>query len=335
MPSIALVLGAGGAVGSAWHAGVLAALDEVTGWDARTADLVVGTSAGSIIASSLRAGLAPADHLARAMGKPLSDEGERILEGIDDFARIELPDRPLLSLPSVPVPAALQLLPAALAPWTPTRPRAAVVGMLPRGRVPIDALADRIRALNGGAWPEAPTWICTLRLSDGQRVVFGRDDVEVDDLGTAVHASCAVAGVFEPVPIGDHDYVDGGAHSPTNIDLLAGLGFDLVVVSSPMSTDVSGAGGLRDLGDLAVSVASLGGRALPTWSLRRETSQVRATGTPVLTIQPTAADLPVLGLNSLDRNKVPAVAEQAYQSTMKRLDHPGAGAELGILLSSA
>jgi hypothetical protein len=102
-----------------------------------------------------------------------------------------------------------------------------------------------------------------------------------------------------------------------------------------MSTDVSGAGGLRDLGDLAVSVASLGGRALPTWSLRRETSQVRATGTPVLTIQPTAADLPVLGLNSLDRNKVPAVAEQAYQSTMKRLDHPGAGAELGILLSSA
>ena len=35
--------------------------------------------------------------------------------------------------------------------------------------------------------------------------------------------------------IGGRDYVDGGVHSPTNADLLAGLGLDLVVVSSPMS----------------------------------------------------------------------------------------------------
>ncbi len=334
MPSIALVLGAGGAVGSAWHAGVLAALAESTGWDARDAELVVGTSTGSIIAASVRAGLSPADHLARAVGKPMTLEGEEILAAVDEAPPVPLPEHPLM--PALPmVPAAPQVLAAALAPWTPTRPRTAVVGMLPRGRVPIDALADRIRALPLPPWPTEPLWICTVRLSDGQRVVFGRDDVAVDDVGTAAHASCAIPGVFQPVRIGQEEYVDGGSHSPTNADLTAGCGFDLVVVSSPMSTDASGAIAMRDLVDVARSVASLGGRALPTWSLRQETTSIRSAGTPVLTIQPTAADLPVFGLNSMDRNKVPAVAEQAYQSTLRRLDHPGAGAELGILHASA
>jgi len=45
---VGLVLGAGGIAGGAFHAGVLAALEEATGWDPRRAALVVGTSAGSI-----------------------------------------------------------------------------------------------------------------------------------------------------------------------------------------------------------------------------------------------------------------------------------------------
>ena len=53
------MLGAGGVTGGAFHAGVLSALAEVVGWDARTADLVVGTSAGSVTAAGLRGGLPP------------------------------------------------------------------------------------------------------------------------------------------------------------------------------------------------------------------------------------------------------------------------------------
>jgi predicted acylesterase/phospholipase RssA len=49
MGRIAVVLGAGGTVGHAFHAGVLAALSSELGWDARRADLLVGTSAGSIV----------------------------------------------------------------------------------------------------------------------------------------------------------------------------------------------------------------------------------------------------------------------------------------------
>ncbi|MDQ1402821.1 MAG: hypothetical protein QOG03_1137, partial [Actinomycetota bacterium] len=66
------MLGAGGVAGGAFHAGVLAALADVTGWDPRRAAIVVGTSAGSVAGSSLRAGLAAADMLARATDRPLS-----------------------------------------------------------------------------------------------------------------------------------------------------------------------------------------------------------------------------------------------------------------------
>ena len=54
---VGLVLGAGGIVGQAYHAGVLAALEVDLGWDARTADVIVGTSAGSVMGTALRMGL--------------------------------------------------------------------------------------------------------------------------------------------------------------------------------------------------------------------------------------------------------------------------------------
>ena len=76
MPGIALVLGAGGTVGHAFHAGVLTALAEVCGWDARRADVVVGTSAGSVVAALLRAGMPPAD-LVRA-GQPAAAVARRV-----------------------------------------------------------------------------------------------------------------------------------------------------------------------------------------------------------------------------------------------------------------
>jgi NTE family protein len=78
MARIGLVLGAGGATGHAFHIGVLSALEEATGWDPRTADVIVGTSAGAIIGALLRGGLSPRDLAARALGEPLSDEGTAI-----------------------------------------------------------------------------------------------------------------------------------------------------------------------------------------------------------------------------------------------------------------
>ncbi|HEV2369959.1 MAG TPA: patatin-like phospholipase family protein, partial [Acidimicrobiales bacterium] len=59
---VGLVLGGGGAVGHAFHAGVLSALAERTGFDPRRAEVIVGTSARSIVCALLRAGVS-ADEL--------------------------------------------------------------------------------------------------------------------------------------------------------------------------------------------------------------------------------------------------------------------------------
>ena len=44
MTRTGLVLGAGGVVGQAFHAGVLAALEQDVGWDPRSAEIIVGSS---------------------------------------------------------------------------------------------------------------------------------------------------------------------------------------------------------------------------------------------------------------------------------------------------
>ena len=47
---VGLVLGGGGRIGLAYHAGALAALEHDLGWDPRSADVIVGTSVGAVSA---------------------------------------------------------------------------------------------------------------------------------------------------------------------------------------------------------------------------------------------------------------------------------------------
>jgi NTE family protein len=212
-------------------------------------------------------------------------------------------------LPASPQLAATALLP----PWR-ARPVAALAGLLPAGSVPTAPIGDRIRLMFEDGWPDRPLWICALRLRDGQRVVFGRDDVDVDDVGTAVEASSAIPGYLQPVTVRGETYVDGGAHSPTNADLVAGLGLDVVIVISTMSGPWTA---LRPS-------PSIGSRALASWVLEREVRSVRASGTPVLVLEPTAEDLAVMGSNAMDPARRATVAEQARSTTVQRLAHPAA-----------
>ena len=74
---VGLVLGGGGIAGMAFHAGVLLVLHHDLGWDARGADVVVGTSAGSIVGASLRAGVAPEDLAAWATDATPTPSGRK------------------------------------------------------------------------------------------------------------------------------------------------------------------------------------------------------------------------------------------------------------------
>ncbi len=53
---VGLVLGAGGVQGGAWLTGALQALASGTGWDPASAEYVVGTSAGSMVARARQRG---------------------------------------------------------------------------------------------------------------------------------------------------------------------------------------------------------------------------------------------------------------------------------------
>jgi NTE family protein len=54
-----IVLGGGGVLGGTWAVGALCALEERLGIRANDADVIVGTSAGSVVASMLGCGVTP------------------------------------------------------------------------------------------------------------------------------------------------------------------------------------------------------------------------------------------------------------------------------------
>jgi NTE family protein len=320
MPAIGLVLGAGGAVGHAFHSGVLGAIADETGFDARDAEIIVGTSAGSIIGAYLRAGFSPADIVARATDQPLSPEGAERARPAEDAHR-GLPavpnKRPAGSTRAMSAPRTFAR--ALLPPWG-VRPGAAIAAALPAGTVPTELITAGLRPLLP-TWPEAALWINAVSLATGRRVTFGRDLRISTDVATAVSASCAIPTFFEPVTIDGVRYIDGATHSPTNADLLAGLDLDLVVIVSPMSMASST---LRFTPDQPA-------RRISRLALAREATRVRNSGTPVLTFQPTIDDLAVMGLNAMEGSKRVDVARQAALSTRARLQRWDAADRVAIL----
>lgn len=320
---VGLVLGAGGIVGHAFHAGTLAALAKATGWDPRTADVVVGTSAGSGVGATLRGGVSAADLFARLVGEPVSAEGRRLFAKVG--TPVELVMRPQLGgrIPSPSAPG--YLVRAALQPWR-ARPGLVLAAMLPEGRTATEIVGSRVRGLHHLPWPERDLWICAVRLDTGRRVVFGRDPSPKPDVATAVEASSAIPGFFQPVVIDGVRYVDGGAHSPTNADLLADRALDLVIVVSSMSASRRA---LRD-GPLP----ALMGRAMHSRNLAGEVQKLRRRGTKVVVFQPGAAELPVMGANPMDFRRREPVARMAHDGALRRLERSDVREALAALRPS-
>jgi len=222
------------------------------------------------------------------------------------------------------VSAPRALVRAALQPWT-VRAGPLAAAALPAGRVPTELVAAGLRPLFT-SWPEQPLWINAVDLDRGRRVTFGRAGAPAEtDVATAVAASCAIPTFFAPVTIDGVRYVDGGVHSPTNADLVVGLELDLVVISSPMSVARAN---LRFAPDQPA-------RRLARFRLAREVGRIRAAGTPVLTFQPTDADLAVMGLNAMDPARSADVTRRALESTRRRLGRSDARERASILAASS
>lgn len=302
MISVGLVLSAGGSYGDPWHVGAMAALGDETGWDARRADLIVGTSVGAITGLVYRAGVSPADRLAQLLGRPVSPEGRAVLDRVVTPYREGTADRRLW--PQSPQLALKALWP----PWR-ARPIHAGVGLIPAGRATTEALERRLAELHPGRWPAERFWVTAVRLADGRRAVFGRDDAAVA-AARAVRASCAVPGRYRPVTVRGHRYVDGGVESSTNADLAGPPAFDLVVVSSAMTGPGTGPG--RGPGALR--------RRLMGRRLSREVSAVRQRGSAVLVLEPDPAAAEAMAAGSGEGSEG-RIARFAYEAVRRRLDH--------------
>jgi NTE family protein len=300
----ALVLGAGGIVGEAYEAGALTAMHESLGWDPATADLIVGTSAGSLVGTLLRCGLAVKDLYAYETNRPVSPPAKRLLASIvADWPAPRMPGRPHF-------PSRSLLLRAMRHPWG---SRAGLVcAALPVGRMDTSPYADRLRILTGDAWPDQKLWIVAAKLPTGRRVVFGTPSCPPCDVPLAVSASCAIPGIFAPVQIDGSTYVDGGVHSPTNADLVMREDVDTVVVISPMSATRPSIRRIR------VSPMRMFCRALLATEVRR----LRAAGKRVVVVQPGVAEQRIMGVNGLDPSRCARVAQVARESVLERLERP-------------
>jgi NTE family protein len=286
---VAIVLGAGGAVGHGFHAGVLAALHDYAGFDAREAGLIVGTSAGAGVGALLRARLSGPELMARVCGHPLSTSAQAIARC---FRR---PGDARTNARSWRPAKASYLLHALARPWRTSLGRV-IAALLPPG--PVDALdyAAGIRELFPGGWPRDHLWIPAVRLRDGAVVAFGRESSPSIDVGTAVAASSAVPGVWAPVAIDGETYVDGGMASVLHLALAAELPrIDRVLISSPLSR-----------------------MPLMRTLLRRQIRMLHRHGLSVELLEPGPRTIAAMGWNPLDVRRAAAVADAAYQEIRKR-----------------
>jgi NTE family protein len=195
----ALVLGGGGPVGVGWESGLAEGLAEA-GVALGEADLVVGTSAGSIVGARLALGLDLAEAVS-AVGQPLPVEagvGATIADLMTALAgaasRAQTPEQTRIEV-------------AKLALEARTVPEGDFTG------------AAVFAQLAGRDWP-ASFWCTAIDTQTGGLRVW--DAAARVQLDRAVAASCAVPMVFPPVTIDGSRYMDGGLRTPLNADLAAG-----------------------------------------------------------------------------------------------------------------
>lgn len=292
-----LVLGGGGVLGEAWMMGVLAGIEDATGFDLRDCDYYVGTSAGAIVAAHLAAGQSPR--------RPSSIDGDEATESANGA-------RPVEGLAAAGVAAVRRAGAWALAAAATFAPlalglaapggavaRALLLRRLPR---PSETLADLRRNIER----LEPRFDGRLRVTavdraNGRRVVFGSPGSPRAGVPEAVAASCTVPWLFAPVSIGGREYVDGGVWSPTNLDA-APAGRDTHVLCLNPTASIPGSSGVlavvRRVSRTAVSVEAL--------ALRRR-------GAAVQMLAPSQECAEIMGTDFMNRERRGAVLTAGYR----------------------
>jgi NTE family protein len=213
----ALVLGGGGITGIAWEIGLLAGLADA-GTDLSGADLVVGTSAGSVVGALVTGGTKLRELYERQLAPATGEKAARLNRAtLAQFGWAMLRSR------GRDVEFRRRIGALALA--------AEKAGLTPSEQERLDVIGER---LAGTQWPDRQLLITAVDAGTGEFRTFDRDSGV--SLLQAVAASCAVPGVYPPVTIDGRRYVDGGMRSAANADLAQG--YDRLVVLAPIPRGV-------------------------------------------------------------------------------------------------
>lgn len=308
---VGLVLGGGGVVGLGYHAGALAALAHDWDWDPRDAEVVVGTSAGSVIGALLRSGVPAGDLAAALVGADTVEVDEALVAPARELPALPPLDAGfLLRWPRVP-PLRL-VLAGVRRPWR-VDPVTALAALLPAGDLDLASHLAGLADVLPGPWPERALWLTAVRETDLRLVTFGRPGRAEAALDLAVAASCAVPGYFTPVEVDGERYLDGGVRSPTNADLLARYPhpLDLVIVLAPLSARAGVPGGLDGLI-----------RAHARRRVRDEAAQLRAAGLPTVVVEPGARVIHESGSDLMSDARMLEVVREAFLDTGEQLRAP-------------
>lgn len=307
-----LVLGGGGVLGGAWTVGALSALQEVHGLDPRDAAVIVGTSAGSVTAALVGAGVSVAELRAHQLGRR---ELLVRLAGVDwDYEHATggpHPPRPALH----PGSAGLVVHNARRLRRLP--PTAVIAALVPTGRGSLDAVGRLMEQIEPSGWSRHPgVRVVAMDFSTGRRVAFGAPGAPEARLSEAVTASCAIPGWYAPVTIGGRRYVDGGAASSTNVDLAAGHGLDQLFVLAPtvsFATDHPSDWRTR---------LERQWRQRVTRRCLHEVAKVHAEGTEVTVVGPGPEDLAAIGTNVMAHDQRTLVLRTAMDTVARALADP-------------
>jgi NTE family protein len=248
----ALVLGGGGITGIAWEIGVLAGLAEA-GVDLTGADLLVGTSAGSVVGAQLTSGADLEALFARQLEPPTGEQAARM-------TRSALLRYGLAALRSRRDDVGFRRRIGALAL------AAERAGLTATEQERLDVIGSRLVSRE---WPDRDLRITAVDAQSGEFRVLDRTSGV--PLLQAVAASCAVPGVYPPVTIDGRRYVDGGMRSAANADLAEG--HDRVVVLAPIP---------RGMGPLASVDAQVTGMVARVAVVSPDDASRRAIGRNVL-----------------------------------------------------
>ncbi len=318
----ALVLGAGGVLGAAWMTGALPAAQELLSCPLGDVDIMLGTSAGSVLAAALRCGVSIDEMIAYQRGEPSG-----VLSGVGAIHGGAWPRPPHLRLGSP------RLIASALKAPHRVHPSVGASAWLPVGRESHDGLRAMIRLLHTQAtkqdrparqpehvwWVDrGQTWVVAVDYESGRRVVFGRDGAPRVSLADAVVASCSVPGWYEPVVIDGHRYVDGGVRSSTSLGKLARTGVTEVMVLAPLASVVA------DRPRVPYLRIERRVRALMTFALQREVRALRAAGAKVTLLTPGPEDLAVMGVNLMDPRRRFDVLDTSLRTSRAALDDAAA-----------